>query len=290
MASLEALAEKLVQHLKSTSVWGNRHLKLEAVACDWIEDNPDLFEAIIQRSEFYDYVKGRKDDPLNFIDSGFDNLIQVKKGERRKFLEEGGSIVINKAEYLEDSLYLFIKEMEALLKLPCNDCAFFASTSRSSLFPLHVDNEHTLTIQLKGAKNWSIYSRLKTRKTGLINEIDAFPIIAREVLSPGDILYVPPLFPHRVTPLSPNSASIGLGFVYLSINELISKAFAKHVNLSSGCDISVDIDVVDALQSVHGEAWVDQYLSEQALATIATMSFSKNIRCIIRDISRRMHT
>ncbi|GAA4903728.1 cupin domain-containing protein [Ferrimonas pelagia] len=88
----------------------------------------------------------------------------------------------------------------------------------------HIDNYDVFIIQGKGQRRWQVGARgqyaPRTGSSGMSLVEDFTPIID-EVMNPGDILYIPPGYPHSGQTLSP-SLSYSVGFRAPSQQELIS--------------------------------------------------------------------
>ncbi|ACS85856.1 ribosomal protein uL16 3-hydroxylase [Musicola paradisiaca] len=94
----------------------------------------------------------------------------------------------------------------------------------------HLDQYDVFIIQGTGRRRWRVGAQVPMKQhcphPDLL-QVDPFEAIIDEALSPGDILYIPPAFPHEGYSLE-NSMSFSVGFRAPSARELVS-GFADYV-------------------------------------------------------------
>ncbi|EEX91934.1 hypothetical protein VIOR3934_03262 [Vibrio orientalis CIP 102891 = ATCC 33934] len=96
----------------------------------------------------------------------------------------------------------------------------------------HIDQYDVFIIQGSGKRRWRVGDIDKGQykesiQAGALRQIEGFESIIDEVLEPGDILYIPPGFPHEGNTLEP-SMSYSIGFRSPKEQELLSN-FADYV-------------------------------------------------------------
>ncbi|MFM2589536.1 JmjC domain-containing protein [Vibrio sp. TBV020] len=96
----------------------------------------------------------------------------------------------------------------------------------------HIDQYDVFIIQGSGKRRWRVGDIDKGQykesiQAGALRQIEGFDPIIDEVLEPGDILYIPPGFPHEGNTLEP-SMSYSIGFRSPKEQELLSN-FADYV-------------------------------------------------------------
>lgn len=96
----------------------------------------------------------------------------------------------------------------------------------------HIDQYDVFIIQGSGKRRWSVGDIDKGQykesiQAGALRQIEGFDPIIDDVLEPGDILYIPPDFPHEGNTLEP-SMSYSIGFRSPKEQELLSN-FADYV-------------------------------------------------------------
>ncbi len=96
----------------------------------------------------------------------------------------------------------------------------------------HIDQYDVFIIQGSGKRRWRVGDRDKDQykesiQAGALKQIEGFDPIIDEILEPGDILYIPPGFPHEGNTIEA-SMSYSIGFRSPKEQELLSN-FADYV-------------------------------------------------------------
>lgn len=96
----------------------------------------------------------------------------------------------------------------------------------------HIDQYDVFIIQGMGKRHWRVGAKdqgqyVETCRASALRQIESFDAIIDDVLQPGDILYIPPGFPHDGYALEP-SLSYSIGFRSPKEQELISN-FADYI-------------------------------------------------------------
>ncbi|MCG9682705.1 cupin domain-containing protein [Vibrio sp. Isolate23] len=104
----------------------------------------------------------------------------------------------------------------------------------------HIDQYDVFIIQGSGKRRWRVGELDKGQyresiQAGALRQIEGFDAIIDEVLEPGDILYIPPGFPHEGNTLEP-SMSYSIGFRSPKEQELLSN-FADYVLANEKGDV-----------------------------------------------------
>lgn len=103
----------------------------------------------------------------------------------------------------------------------------------------HIDQYDVFIIQGSGKRHWRVGAmdegQYKESIQGALRQIEGFDAIIDEVLEPGDILYIPPGFPHEGNTLEP-SMSYSMGFRSPKEQELLSH-FADYVLANDKGDV-----------------------------------------------------
>lgn len=104
----------------------------------------------------------------------------------------------------------------------------------------HIDQYDVFIIQGSGKRRWRVGDidrgqYKESIQAGALRQIEGFDAIIDEVLLPGDILYIPPGFPHEGHTIEP-SMSYSLGFRSPKEQELLSN-FADYVLANDKGDV-----------------------------------------------------
>ncbi|OEF08263.1 cupin domain-containing protein [Vibrio genomosp. F10] len=96
----------------------------------------------------------------------------------------------------------------------------------------HIDQYDVFIIQGSGKRHWRVGDKdvgqyKETQRAAALRQIEGFDAIIDDILEPGDILYIPPGFPHEGVALEP-SMSYSMGYRSPKEQELVSN-FADYV-------------------------------------------------------------
>lgn len=119
----------------------------------------------------------------------------------------------------------------------------------------HIDQYDVFIIQGSGKRRWRVGDIDKGQykesiQAGALRQIEGFDPIIDDVLEPGDILYIPPGFPHEGNTLEP-SMSYSIGFRSPKEQELLSN-FADYVLAHDKGDVHLH-NPAQSTQSNSGE-------------------------------------
>ena len=96
----------------------------------------------------------------------------------------------------------------------------------------HIDQYDVFIIQGQGKRQWKVGAKdigqyTEVIQGGALRQIEGFDAIIDDILEPGDMIYIPPGFPHEGTTLEA-SLSYSLGYRSPTEQELLSH-FADHI-------------------------------------------------------------
>jgi len=130
-------------------------------------------------------------------------------------LEEGYTLILTNPEIwcpdLNNFTAAFAGRFNAEASTTC-----IVSPPNSAAFPEHVDPEHVMVLQLAGRKRWEVRTAESESSLSLI-------------ISPGQILYLPPSMPHRVTGVDVGSAHLTIGLKFESLAVAVSRYVRESV-------------------------------------------------------------
>ncbi|GIW22057.1 MAG: hypothetical protein KatS3mg068_1064 [Candidatus Sericytochromatia bacterium] len=192
---------------------------------------------ILENNFLYNLYVSLKDQKVLDIDIiGRDNL--------RKFLLNGFTLKLDIIEYLDKDLSQFVNSLkkEFLTDIKINLYSSYPDENKDA-FAAHIDNYDIFIIHLEGNKKWYIadittdYDYRKHIKYKLMEyeekkwdkwisnkklpSLDNFfeknkSIFKEYILEPGDILYIPKGFVHKVIPIYKPSLHLTIGFTSIS--------------------------------------------------------------------------
>mgnify|MGYP003954438835 CR=1 FL=1 len=127
-------------------------------------------------------------------------------------VDEGNTFVIGNYSIQNTYARLLCKEIESLFPVITDVHVYGSKGSTSTSFPYHYDSPANFIIQTYGECKWKVYnssiSILIEQAQNDLNPQQLIPIIDT-ILTPGDMLYIPPRYYHAAFPNQPRlSASI----------------------------------------------------------------------------------
>lgn len=155
--------------------------------------------------------------------------------------EKDWSLLIQGVDHWDEQVDALLNEFRFLPNWRIDDVMVSFATPGGGVGP-HVDNYDVFIIQGSGKRHWQVGSN-EALKEVIANEallhVEAFePIIDVELL-PGDILYIPPGFPHQGIAIEP-SMSFSVGYRTIAKSHLFS-GFADYlIDHQYGKDMVVD--------------------------------------------------
>ncbi|MGF1721274.1 cupin domain-containing protein [Vibrio kyushuensis] len=163
-------------------------------------------------------------------------------------------LIVQAANHWHAGVAQLTKPFESLPQWLFDDLMICYSAVGGGVGP-HIDQYDVFIIQGSGKRHWRVGEKdvgqyKETQRTEALRQIEGFDAIIDDVLEPGDILYIPPGFPHEGVSLEP-SMSYSMGYRSPKEQELISN-FADYVLSHDMGDIHLHNPSMQS-QDKHGE-------------------------------------
>jgi 50S ribosomal protein L16 3-hydroxylase len=153
------------------------------------------------------------------------------------------SLVVQALDNFSEEAAELIEPFRFLPHWRLDDLMASFATAGGSVGP-HVDNYDVFICQGSGKRHWRVGDNTKQNEViahEALLHVEAFEAIIDVELEPGDIIYIPPGFPHEGIALEP-SMSFSVGFRANSTVSLLS-ALADHlIDNESGTELLEDAD------------------------------------------------
>lgn len=173
----------------------------------------------------------------------------------------------------------------------------------------HLDQYDVFIIQGKGRRRWQVGDKGNYQSViphPRIRQINPFDAIIDEVLEPGDVIYIPPGFPHNGVALEP-CLNYSVGFRaasqtellssftdYLLDNELGKERYTdprialrtNHSEITVAEVASFKQTMLNALQTEHFDAWLLQHCSQGKLEDDSYETDSISIEEVLEHINQ----
>jgi 50S ribosomal protein L16 3-hydroxylase len=145
--------------------------------------------------------------------------------------ETNWSLIVQAANHWHQGAAQLVEPFKGLPNWLFDDVMISFSTKDGGVGP-HIDQYDVFIIQGMGRRHWSVGDKdvgqyTETNLSSGLRQIESFDPIIEDVLEPGDILYIPPGFPHCGYALEP-SLSYSMGYRSPTEQELVSN-FADYV-------------------------------------------------------------
>jgi len=180
--------------------------------------------------------------------------------------ESDWSLVIQALDNFSEEAAAIIEPFRFLPHWRLDDLMASFATAGGGVGP-HVDNYDVFICQGSGKRHWRVGNNSKQNEViahEALLHVEAFEAIIDVELAPGDILYIPPGFPHEGIALEP-SMSFSVGFRANSTVSLLS-ALADHlIDNELGTELLADSDRQAITHS--GEITNDDYHSIKSQLT-----------------------
>ncbi|MGB0898445.1 MAG: cupin domain-containing protein [Psychrobium sp.] len=155
--------------------------------------------------------------------------------------EENWSLLIQGVDHWDENVDALLKEFRFMPNWRIDDVMVSFATPGGGVGP-HVDNYDVFIIQGSGKRHWQVGSNEALTEV-VANEallhVEAFEPIIDAQLNPGDMLYIPPGFPHQGVAIEP-SMSFSVGYRTIAKSHLFS-GFADYlIDNQLGKDMVVD--------------------------------------------------
>lgn len=141
------------------------------------------------------------------------------------------SFIVQAANHWHSGVAQLVEPFKALPNWLFDDLMISYSVQHGGVGP-HIDQYDVFIIQGMGKRHWRVGAKdigqyTDNHSVNGLKQIESFSAIIDDVLEPGDILYIPPGFPHDGYALEP-SMSYSAGFRSPKEQELISN-FADYI-------------------------------------------------------------
>ncbi len=155
--------------------------------------------------------------------------------------EENWSLLIQGVDHWDENVDALLKEFRFMPNWRIDDVMVSFATPGGGVGP-HVDNYDVFIIQGSGKRHWQVGSN-ETLTEVVANEallhVEAFEPIIDAQLTAGDMLYIPPGFPHQGVAIEP-SMSFSVGYRTIAKSHLFS-GFADYlIDNQLGKDMVID--------------------------------------------------
>ncbi|PMH44984.1 50S ribosomal protein L16 arginine hydroxylase [Vibrio sp. 10N.286.49.B3] len=145
--------------------------------------------------------------------------------------ETNWSFIVQAANHWHQGAAQLVKPFQTMPQWLFDDLMISYSVPDGGVGP-HIDQYDVFIIQGSGKRHWRVGDKdigqyKEVSRHAALRQIESFEPIIDDILEPGDILYIPPGFPHDGYALEP-SMSYSIGFRSPKEQELISN-FADYV-------------------------------------------------------------
>ncbi|MGF1748492.1 JmjC domain-containing protein [Vibrio cionasavignyae] len=145
--------------------------------------------------------------------------------------ETNWSFIVQAANHWHEGAAQLVTPFKAMPQWLFDDLMISYSVKDGGVGP-HIDQYDVFIIQGMGKRHWRVGAKdigqyKETCRHEALRQIESFDAEIDQILEPGDILYIPPGFPHDGYALEP-SMSYSIGFRSPKEQELISN-FADHI-------------------------------------------------------------
>ncbi|RYV01561.1 cupin [Shewanella sp. OPT22] len=177
--------------------------------------SPEELAGLAMESDVASRVVVTKGDDWEIVHGPFEDY--------ETFGEQGWQLLVQAANHWHEASTNFTEAFRFLPDWRFDDLMVSFAAVNGGVGP-HIDNYDVFIIQGSGKRHWKVGNKGKHKprhndpQSALVED---FTPIIDETLEPGDILYIPPGFPHSGTTLE-NSMSYSLGYRAPSQQELFN--------------------------------------------------------------------
>ncbi|WP_413283207.1 JmjC domain-containing protein [Vibrio sp. MA40-2] len=156
--------------------------------------------------------------------------------------ETNWSLIVQAANHWHSEAAKLVTPFKTMPNWLFDDLMISYSVEDGGVGP-HIDQYDVFIIQGLGRRRWRVGEKdtgqyVETCRASALRQIESFDAVIDDILEPGDILYIPPGFPHDGYALQP-SMSYSVGFRSPKEQELLSN-FADYVLANDIGDTHVD--------------------------------------------------
>ncbi|MDR9828909.1 cupin domain-containing protein [Vibrio sp. FNV 38] len=198
--------------------------------------------------------------------------------------ESNWSFIVQAANHWHEEAAQLVKPFKSMPQWLFDDLMISYSVKDGGVGP-HIDQYDVFIIQGMGKRHWRVGAKdvgqyKETCRHSALRQIESFEAEIDQVLEPGDILYIPPGFPHDGYALEP-SMSYSVGFRSPKEQELISN-FADYILANDYGDVHLHKPELSTQES-HGA------ITESDLTSLTQMLRSQlDNPLIIKDFMGEM--
>ncbi|WP_295894150.1 cupin domain-containing protein [uncultured Vibrio sp.] len=140
-------------------------------------------------------------------------------------------LIVQAANHWHDGCAQLTQAFKSLPQWLFDDLMICYSAQGGGVGP-HIDQYDVFIIQGSGKRQWRVGAKdtgqyKETHRASALRQIEGFDAILDDTLEPGDILYIPPGFPHEGVTIEP-SMSYSMGYRSPKEQELVSN-FADYI-------------------------------------------------------------
>ncbi len=157
--------------------------------------------------------------------------------------ETNWSLLIQGVDHWDENVDALLSEFRFLPNWRIDDVMVSYATPGGGVGP-HVDNYDVFLIQGSGKRSWQVGSNEALKEViadQALLHVEAFEPIIDVELNPGDILYVPPGFPHQGIAIEP-SMTFSIGYRTIAKSHLMSGLADYLIDNQLGKEMVVDPD------------------------------------------------
>ncbi|MDV7103408.1 cupin domain-containing protein [Vibrio sp. TH_r3] len=156
--------------------------------------------------------------------------------------ETNWSLIVQAANHWHSGAAQLIQPFKTMPHWLFDDLMISYSVDGGGVGP-HIDQYDVFIIQGLGKRRWRVGAKdtgqyVETCRASALRQIESFDAVIDDILQPGDILYIPPGFPHDGYALQP-SMSYSIGFRSPKEQELVSN-FADYLLANDLGDTHID--------------------------------------------------
>ncbi len=202
--------------------WQKRPVVLKRGFTNFIDPlSPDELAGLAMESEIDSRLVSHQDGKWQVSHGPFESYDHLG--------ESNWSLLVQAVNHWHEPTAALMRPFRALPDWRIDDLMISFSVPGGGVGP-HLDQYDVFIIQGTGRRRWRVGEKLQMRQhcphPDLL-QVDPFEAIIDEELEPGDILYIPPGFPHEGYALE-NAMNYSVGFRAPNSRELIS-GFADYV-------------------------------------------------------------
>ena len=204
-------------HFFIEHIWQRKPQLIKSGIKNFIDPiSPEELAGLAMESDVASRVVVTRNNDWDIVHGPFDDY--------EKFGEKNWQLLVQAANHWHDASTAFTESFRFLPDWRFDDLMVSFATPNGGVGP-HIDNYDVFIIQGSGKRHWKVGDKGEHKPRNNDPQsalVEDFTPIIDETLEPGDILYIPPGFPHSGTTLT-NSMSYSLGYRAPSQQELFNE-------------------------------------------------------------------